>query len=127
MADFRTIDVHRNADNLIRKCVAAKAGEKVLIVADTASEFVIVNALAAATSAVGAVPAIVVIPDLDYKGAAPMMRGAVEAADVVFTATSRSATTSSTAGRRRARCIWTVSLPMPPWKWTARSSWKGAE
>jgi leucyl aminopeptidase (aminopeptidase T) len=90
MDNFKLIDVFKNADMLMRKCVAAKPGEQVLIIADTGSEFAFVHALAGAALAVGAIPTITVMQEREQSGATLVIEKAVEAADVVFTVTNRS-------------------------------------
>ena len=95
MNDIRMMDVLRNADTIMRKCLAAKEGEQVLIITDTEYPFVIVNALAAAARAVGAEPTITIMPRQEHSGATLVVQRAIEAADIVFTATTVSVVHSS--------------------------------
>ena len=90
MNDIRMIDVFRTADMLVRKAVAAKEGEQVLIITDSGFEFLIVNALAAAARSVGGEPTIAIMAKPEEATPTLVVQRAIEGADIVFTCSTRS-------------------------------------
>lgn len=62
MADFEIIDTMRIANKIVKQLLGIRSGEKVLIIADTKTDMLMVEALAAAINSVGAKYVIAVMP-----------------------------------------------------------------
>lgn len=89
MSSLTIIDTMKSADTIIRSLLDVKKNERVLIVADTETELEMVNALAAATRAIGAHFVISIMPSREIgKGAhttlPKIIQKSLEASDVVI-------------------------------------------
>ena len=88
--DWISIKVAKAAKAVVEQSLAIKPNEQVLIAADDDSDFAIVQALTAATRAVGAEPTVVVMPRRELAGgpATRIMAQAIMGADVNISPTS---------------------------------------
>ena len=78
------------ADQIVRSCVDVRPGEQVAVVADLASDFAVVEALAGAVLAAGGEPTVVVMPARQQAGdkATTVVRAALGGADVILAPTT---------------------------------------
>lgn len=92
MNNFDIIDVMKAADTIVKRCVAVKPEEQVLIIADNNSDFLVVQSFTAAARAAGTTPVLMVITPRQVTGQfVPVtVQKAVDAADVVFSAATTS-------------------------------------
>ena len=88
--DWISIKVAKAAKAVVEQSLAIKPNEQVLIAADDDSDFAIVQALTAATRAVGAEPTVVIMPRRELAGgtATRIMAQALMGADVIISPTS---------------------------------------
>jgi leucyl aminopeptidase (aminopeptidase T) len=87
--DFARVKLAAVADQIVRSCVAVRAGEQVAVVADFASDDAVVEALTAAVVAAGGEPTVVVMPARQRAGdkATRIVRAALAGADVMLAPT----------------------------------------
>ena len=103
------IDMARGARTLIEQCVGVRPGENVLIVTDTGRDFSIAESLAAAVEAAGGKSAIILTRPLARAGEEPLppVAGAMAAADVIISPTTRAIfhtrTVKDSRSQRKAR------------------------
>ena len=96
LSPLRAIEVARVADLLIRKSLAVKPGEQVLVVMDSESDLLISTALASAARVAGAEPTIAIMGRQPKMGSTKVIDEAVKGADVVIGVTKLSIAHSKT-------------------------------
>jgi hypothetical protein len=90
MTDFTSSRLVRAADTLVRSQFAVRAGESVLITADTATQRALLDVVSQAVMRAGARPLIAISPKLPYQGGlsdpytSDMLKAAAPACDVWF-------------------------------------------
>ena len=87
---FMIANVMRTADMLVRENLSVKSGEQVLIIADYATDFIVVNAIASACKMLGAEPTVTVMSPRAINGAPPprIVEQAAQGADVIISPAS---------------------------------------
>lgn len=109
--DWTAVELARVADTVMRVSLGVRPGEEVAVVADHASDFALVQALAAAAAAAGGEATVVVMPRRERAGApanavvSAALRGAAAIVAPTSTALTFTPALTEVLRERRARAI----------------------